>query len=83
MRMQEKQKAQKMKKKMCFPRKKSVKRGGAAATCFFFHFSSTRFGLSLSLSLSRAPDKKAEEREGEGILYRTVAVFVPHTHAHT
>ncbi|MGA0174061.1 MAG: hypothetical protein ACO3NL_10530, partial [Phycisphaerales bacterium] len=29
------------------------------------------------LCCAHTPDKKAEEREGEGSLYRVVAVFVP------
>jgi hypothetical protein len=51
--MQEKQKAQKMKKKMCFPRKKSVKREGRRRLVFFSTFQA-RVLVSLSLSLSIA-----------------------------
>jgi len=66
-------------------KKKKCQEEGRRRLVFFSLFKHAFWSLSLSLSLycAHTPDKKAEEREGEGILYRTVAVFVPRARAHT
>jgi hypothetical protein len=56
---------------LCFPEKKSVKSGAAATPSFFFSLFKHAFWslslLSRRLQRVRAPDKKAEEREREGV----------------